>query len=325
MRQVNYKIVTWPARGSFKISRSSLTEFVTVQLYIKQDNHVGRAECRPYARYNETADSVIAQIRTVISALESGIDQTELQDLMPAGAARNVVDCALWDLQAKISQKPIWKILGIATPSARETAYTLSIDSPKAMAEAALQVPEHRFLKIKIGNEGGLKACASVIAARPDARLIVDANEAMGPSALSNFRDLKNIALIEQPFNSAVDKPDLFGTGQGPLICADESLHTSADLERLWEAGYRAINVKLDKTGGLSEALKLMTTAKDMRFKIMAGCMVGSSLAMAPMAVLESFADYIDLDGPLLLSDDFFPPLIYKGGKIFPPSKNLWG
>lgn len=325
MRQVNYKIVTWPARGSFKISRSSLTEFVTVQLFIQQDNHVGRAECRPYARYDETAESVIAQIRSIMPALETGINQTELQTLLPAGAARNVVDCALWDLQAKISGKRIWDILGISTPRARETAFTLSIDTPEAMADAAMKVPQHRFLKMKIGETGGFDACQAVSFARPDARLIVDANEAMKPETLNAFKKIQNIALIEQPFKADQDRADLFKPNDSLLICADESLHTSEDLERLWKAGYRAVNVKLDKTGGLTEAIKLVLKAKAMGFKIMSGCMVGSSLAMAPMAVLESFADYIDLDGPLLLSDDFVPPLTYKGGKIFPPSKDLWG
>ena len=296
-----------------------------MQVMISQDGHLGRAECRPYARYNETAESVIAQIRSVISALETGIDQNELQALLPAGAARNVVDCALWDLQAKLSGKHIWDILGVTRPIARETAFTLSIDTPDVMVQAALAVPEHKFLKMKIGNVGGFKACEAVINARPDAQLIVDANEAMHPNDLVEFRKLKNIDLVEQPYKVFEDKPDQFNAQSSPLICADESLHTSADLERLWEVGYRAVNVKLDKTGGLTEALLLMRKAKEMGFKIMAGCMVGSSLAMAPMVMLESFADYMDLDGPLLLNDDFDPPLNYKGGKVFPPSKDLWG
>lgn len=327
MRQLNHIVVKWPAKGEFRISRSALKEFVTVQVSISQDGKAGRAECRPYARYNETARSVIEQIEGVREAIQNGMSRKDLQDTMPAGAARNALDCAMWDLEAKSCGRSVWEMAGISKPRGRETAFTLSIDKPGEMAEAAKLAKVHKILKMKIGGDGGIEAVQAVLAARLDARLIVDANEALEPSDLGRLHDLdqaQRIALIEQPFPSHRDFLGMFDS-HGPIICADESLHTAADLQHLWNAGYRAVNVKLDKTGGLTEALKVIREAKAMGFQIMAGCMVGSSLAMAPMVMLESFADYIDLDGPLLLDDDFDPPLKYKGGKVFPPSKELWG
>jgi len=328
LQHLTHKIVKWPAKGEFRISRSALTEFTTVQVFIHGSKFTGRAECRPYARYNETPDSVTRQIMDILPKIEAGADRNVVNELMPSGAARNAVDCALWDLEAKTHGKPVWDIAGIEKPSSRETAFTLSIDTPENMAGAAVSAKAHKYLKMKIGPSGGLKAAEAVLQARPDARLIVDANEALSPEELDEFSNLeraKQIAMIEQPFPASQDRKGLFPADQSIPICADESLHTSRDLNNLWDAGYRVVNVKLDKTGGLTEALRVMRQAKTMGFKIMAGCMVGSSLAMAPMVILESFADYIDLDGPLLLNDDFNPPLKYKGGKVFPPSKELWG
>lgn len=318
----------WPAKGEFRISRSVLTEFITVQVQITQDGYSGRAECRPYARYEETAESVIAQIKSVKSHIEDGIPKEQLQHLLDPGAARNALDCALWDLEAKKADKRIWELADISEPHHRETAFTLSLNEPAIMAAASLNATDHKVLKMKIGDFGGLEAVRAVLQARPDARLIIDANEAMSPEDFEKFQSLDQvdrIALIEQPFPSHLDRKGMFDPHSSPIICADESLHTSEDLEKLWQIGYRAINVKLDKTGGFTEALALLRKAKEMGFKMMAGCMVGSSLAMAPMVILESFADYIDLDGPLLLNDDFSPPLKYKGGNVFPPSKDLWG
>jgi len=328
LRQLTYQIVKWPAKGVFRISRSALSEFITVQVSISDKDQTGRAECRPYARYSETAETVIDQIEGVKSDICSGCNLEDLQSLLPSGAARNALDCALWDLKAKLANKPVWQMAGLSKPRPRETAYTLSMDTSVKMAEAAKAATEHNILKLKIGAADGLKAVQAVLKARPDARLIVDANEALTTPALAALSKLElseNIALIEQPFPAQSDRPRLFDPHQNPIICADESLHTSDNLQDIWDAGYRAINVKLDKTGGLTEAIKVMHQAQAMGFKIMAGCMVGSSLAMAPMMMLESFADYIDLDGPLLLSEDIESPLKYKGGKVFPPSKDLWG
>lgn len=328
MRKLSFETVNWPAKGEFRISRSALTEFVTVQVSITQDGHVGRAECRPYARYNETAETVSKIISEVRSSIETGCSRIALQTLLPAGAARNVLDCALWDLEAKRTGTPVWKRIGLPRPKPRETAFTLSLDRPENMAAAARQAQDYKVLKLKIGNRDGLDSISAILTARPDAKLIIDANEALSSEELAKITALsstKNIAMIEQPFTANRDHPNMFAPDQSPIICADESLHSSIDLQAIWEAGYRAVNVKLDKTGGLTEAVKTMRLAKEMGFVIMAGCMVGSSLAMAPMMMLESLADYIDLDGPLLLNDDVDTPLKYKGGKVFPPSKDLWG
>lgn len=326
MRQLNISTVTWPARGVFRISRSALSEFYVVQVTITDGHHSGRGECRPYARYNETPESVTAQIEEVRRHLETGISVQDLQGIMPPGAARNAVDCALWDLDAKQSGTPIWQLMNISEPKPRITAFTLSVDTPEKMALAAKDAAAYPVLKMKIGGEDGLGCILAVLSARPDAQLIVDANEALNPGALEAMQKQlsgKAVVMIEQPLpasDSHIYNPALL-----PPICADEALHTVADLDRLWEMGYRAVNVKLDKCGGLTAGLKLMRAAKDKGFTIMAGCMVSSSLAMAPTMMLESFADVIDLDGPLLLARDIENGLRYDGAKIYPPTRDLWG
>ncbi len=328
MRHLNHRIVKWPAKGSFRISRGSLSEFITVQVQITENGFSGVAECRPYSRYNETAESVIDQIKAVANEIESGADNIALLNLLPSGAARNALDCALWDLKAKTQNRRIWELLGLPNPRSRITAFTLSLDSPENMRTAAQKASNFSVLKIKIGRDGGLERCQAVLEARPDAKLIIDANEAWDLSEVAKLSQLKralNIVLIEQPLPARQDKSGLYDQFQNLTICADESLHTSKNLKSIWEAGYRAVNVKLDKTGGLTEALETMKSAKNMGFKVMAGCMVGSSLAMAPMFVLESFADYIDLDGPLLLSKDSKHPIQYIDEFMQPPSSQLWG
>lgn len=328
MRQLSFKIIEWPAKGEFRISRSALTVFTVVQVTITENGITGKAECRPYGRYDETASSVIAQIESARLAIEAGASYDDLYNLLASGAARNALDCALWDLKAKIAKKRVWDLLDIPAPRPRKTAFTLSLDTPAKMAVAAKIASGFTLLKIKIGAKNGLEASEAILKARPDARLIIDANEALDQTSLAAFARLPGadkIAMIEQPFPAADDRPGMFGNSIPLTICADESLHTSKDLSSIWAAGYRAVNVKLDKTGGLSEALKTMRDAKQMGFEIMAGCMVGSSLAMAPMAILESFADYIDLDGPLLLDADVDYPILYKGEIMEPPSAKLWG
>ncbi len=327
LRTLSYETILWPAKGEFRISRSALSAFPVVQVSISEAGAIGRSECRPYARYNETPETVSAQIEDIRSEIEGGLSIEELQIRMPAGAARNALDCALWDLAAKKSGKPISELLDLPVPSARKTAFTLSIDTPSKMAAAAVDAAVFSILKVKIGGNDGITACEAILNARPDAQLIVDANEALTPNGLEKLCGISlaaNIALVEQPYAAGTDLMGLFSEA-GPKICADESLHTSQDLEKLRLAGYRAVNVKLDKTGGLTEALKTMRQARIMGFEVMAGCMVGSSLAMAPMTVLESFADYIDLDGPLLLSEDVPNPIKYNGEVLLPPGQALWG
>ncbi len=328
MRKLECRTIHWPAKGEFRISRSALTRFPMVQVKILENDHIGRSECRPYSRYDETPESVTAQIMSIQVDIEAGLTLDMLQSSLPAGAARNAVDCALWDLKAKQTGKPVWELAGLTEPRPRQTAYTLSMNTSDEMAKAAKQANQYSLLKIKIGSDNGLKACEAIISARPDAKLIVDANEALSVSELSQLSRLDqngNISLIEQPFHASKDQPGIFEINQTPIICADESLHTHKDLQNIWTAGYRAVNVKLDKTGGFTEALKTMRLARAMGFEIMAGCMVGSSLAMAPMAILASLADCVDLDGPLLLSKDIEPAIEYKGDILYPPSPELWG
>ncbi len=328
MRKLTQKIEVWPVAGSFRIAHGSVSQIEVVRVTIMQDGHAGQGECRPYARYCETADSVTAQIQNAQGGIESGMSQQDLQSAMSAGAARNAVDCALWDLRAKQAGKRVWELLGVPAPKPRLTAFTLSIDSPAKMAKAARAARQYPILKLKIGGFEGLDACLAVMDARPDAQLIVDANESLTPPQLLRFQSSLSalpVLTIEQPLKSSIyDKADN-RPGALPILCADESLHTRADLATLWAAGYRAVNVKLDKCGGLTEAHALMKDAKAMGFLIMAGCMVGTSLAMAPMMCLENYADFIDLDGPLLLAKDVKNGLRYDGPYIHPPRVNLWG
>ncbi len=331
MRQLSAYQKSWPVAGSFTISRSSLTHIPTVWVEITDGEHIGRAECRPYARYGDTVQSVLADINTQKAAIESGLSQAALNKIMPPGPARNALDCALWDLEAKQSGTTVSALLNLPPPTPRLTAFTLSLQSPQKMADAAKQARHYALLKIKIDQENGLNCIKAVLKARPDAKLIIDANESLDHrhlQAMINAIPHDSIAMMEQPIHA-----DTVGTAKLPtdvIVCADESLHslediTKADLEYLWEIGFRAINIKLDKCGGLTAALNLARLAKSMNFQIMAGCMVGSSLAMAPMMTLESFADVIDLDGPLLLSGDCDNPLTYENAKIHPPEPVLWG
>lgn len=328
LRELKIETEKWPVAGAFTISRSSLTEIAVVTVTLRQGEHIGRGECRPYSRYDETPKSVIHQIESIRSDIEKGVTTKALQALLPAGAARNAIDCALWDLKAKLLGQSIPKIIGIPKAQPRKTAYTLSIDTPDKMRQKALKAKAYPLLKVKIGDPSGLTACLAIMEARPNAELIIDANEALTAESLSQFRIAlreKPVIMIEQPLAQSQDglipnEPD-----ELPIFCADESLHTAKDLDRLWNAGYRAVNVKLDKCGGLTAGLELMRAAKAKGFIIMAGCMVGTSLAMAPIMLLESFADYIDLDGPLLLAKDRKKGLRYEGPIVHPPTRELWG
>lgn len=326
MRSINFEVESWPIAGRFRISRSSLTAIDVVVVTVSESGHMGRGECRPYARYSETPKSVMAQLAAVVP----NIDNLEIETLsaaMPAGAARNALDCALWDLRAQKLGKPVHSQLTLPSPQPRQTAFTLSIDTPQAMQEAAIKAKDHKILKLKIGNAKGLNACKAVLEARPDAELIIDANEALSPGDCIEFCNaLKSlpVIMIEQPVKAGTPLPKR-NCAALPLLCADESLHTREDLGALWDAGYRAVNIKLDKAGGLTEGLALAREAKQRGFVIMLGCMVGTSLAMAPAALLESYANVIDLDGALLLAKDRNPGIDYQDGQILPPPHGLWG
>ncbi len=328
MDTIKSEVISWPIKGRFRIARSIVTKVDVVVVTLTSGPHIGRGECRPYPRYDETPESVCAQIAGLEDKI-STLTRETLADRLPNGAARNAVDCAIWDLDSQVSGKPVFELMGLPAPRRRPTAFTLSIDTPENMAQAALATAagNHKVLKIKIGDTNGLQCALAVLKARPDVELIIDANEALDAKKLRHFQDVlshKAVALIEQPMPAGSSLPDDTAS-RSPIICADESLHTAQDLSRLWDEGYRAVNIKLDKAGGLTEAHSLAAAAKDRGFYIMLGCMVSSSLSMAPAMLLEGYADIIDLDGALLLAKDHSNGMIYEKGHVNPAPPHLWG
>jgi len=306
----------------FTISRGSRTEAQVLTVQVSQDGVTGRGECVPYARYDETLDSVEAQI----AALPETIDRAALYDLLPAGAARNAVDCALWDLEAKQTGKRVWELAGLPAPGPEITAYTLSLDTPENMRAQAEKNAYRPLLKIKLGTPDDMPRLEAVRAGAPEARIIVDANE--GWSA-ETYADLAphlvrlGVALVEQPL-PAGDDDALAGMARPVPVCADESCHDRASLPAL-KGKYDVINIKLDKTGGLTEALALRDAARAAGYGVMVGCMVGSSLAMAPAVLVAQGALVTDLDGPLLLAEDRDDALKYDAVGVHPPKTALWG
>ena len=326
-RSVTVRREAWPIKGSFRISRGAKTEAELVVVEIEGGNAVGRGECVPYARYGETVASVVAEIEGVSSEIAKGMTRHDLQHRMSAGAARNALDCALIDWQAKASGTPAYALLNLPAPEPVRTAYTLSLDSPDAMANAAAEaVRSFRLLKLKIAGGEDLARVEAVRRAAPAARLIADANEGWSPDDLIRLAPelaRLGVALLEQPLKADAD--GMLEDYKSPLpLCADESCHTRADLPRIL-GRYTYINVKLDKTGGLTEALALVKEATTQGLRHMVGCMVATSLAMAPATLLTAGADFVDLDGPLLLKRDREPSLVYQHGLILPPSPGLWG
>ena len=316
----------WPIAGSFGISRGSKTEAVVVVAELSDGQHRGRGECVPYARYGESVDSVLAQINAMQLQLDGGIDRRGLQTATPPGAARNALDCAFWDLEAKRSGRPVHELAGLAIPHALTTAYTLSLGTPTDMAKAAEKSANRALLKVKLGAEGDVARIAAVRSAAPSSTLIVDANEGWSERNIAvNLAACAKagVALIEQPLPEGQDH--VLAQMQRPIpVCADESVHDRSSLARL--AGkYEAVNIKLDKAGGLTEALAVAAEAQRQNFTIMVGCMVATSLAMAPAMLLAQTARFVDLDGPLLLSKDRADGLHYAGSLVYPPSPSLWG
>jgi len=320
-------VESFPIAGSFTISRGSRTEAIVVAVSLCDGRVVGRGECVPYARYGETVDGVVAAIRSVAPHLaEPGFDRARLAAVLPAGAARNALDCALWDLEAKASGIAVADRLGLAGSTPLTTAYTLSLGTPESMAEKAREAALRPLLKVKLGGDGDPARIAAVRAGAPAARLIVDANEAWRAENLAENLaacEAAGVELIEQPLPAGADAA-LDGVATAIALCADESLHTVADLATL-RRRYGAINIKLDKAGGLTEALALAAEGKRLGFRLMVGCMVGTSLAMAPAALLARVADFVDLDGPLLLARDRVPGIRYDGSLMWPPTPDLWG
>jgi L-alanine-DL-glutamate epimerase-like enolase superfamily enzyme len=325
MRQLTVRAESWPIAGTFTISRGSKTAADVVVAEVRDGAHVGRGECVPYPRYDETIAGAIAAIEALRPELERGLDRASLQTVMKAGAARNAVDCALWDLEAKRAGRPVWQLAGLAPPRAATTAYTLSLGSVESMAAAARASADRPLLKLKLSGPGDLDRVRAVHENAPRARLIVDANEAWTPeiyTALAPQLAPLGVELIEQPLPAGADAA-LAGSRAVP-VCADESLHDRAGLDAL-VGRYDAVNIKLDKAGGLTEGLDLARAAKAAGLRVMVGCMVGTSLAMAPAVLLAQQAAFVDLDGPLLLARDREPGLRYDGSRLYPPDAGLWG
>ena len=320
------RLETWSLRGAFRISRGAKTEARTVVVELSDGPHRGRGEAVPYPRYDETPEGTRDEIEGVRAAVEAGLDREGLQSALPPGAARNALDCALWDLEAKQTGRAAWALAGLAAPQPCVTAVTLSLDTPARMGADAARHAALPLLKLKVTGEGDLARIRAVRENAPHARLIVDANEGWTPSMLDEllpaFAAL-GVEMVEQPLPAAEDAA-LEDRRLALPLCADESCHTRADLPRL-KGRYPMINIKLDKAGGLTEALALAAEAKAMGFRIMVGSMVGTSLAMAPAALLAGLAAYVDLDGPLLLARDRSPGLGYDGAVMTPPEPALWG
>lgn len=348
--QINAREETWPLVKPFRISRGSRTEASVVVVTATDGEHTGRGEGVPIKRYDQTAAFVLAEIESIKSA--GNLNRGQLQNVLPPGAARNAVDCALWDLEAKTSGKRVWELadfvklycsgrpVGDAHASHREaatanafaireveTTFTISLDTAEAMAMAAKTVANLPILKLKLGGDpADLTRVEAVRESAPNARLLIDANESW---TADHYRQVVpalaklDVELIEQPFPADADG-NLETLDRLIPVCADESCHTSADLPRL-KNRYDVVNIKLDKTGGLTEALLLTDGAHQAGFKLLIGCMVCTSLGIAPARLLASAADWVDLDGPLLLGRDRDHGLAYENGKMGLPARELWG
>ncbi|MGH6760199.1 MAG: N-acetyl-D-Glu racemase DgcA [Phyllobacterium sp.] len=324
--ELRIDVQRWPIAGSFTISRGSKTEAAIVVCTLSEDGLAGQGECVPYARYGESLESVYEQIEAVRSDLRNGIGRTELLAVMQPGAARNAVDCALWDLEAKQGGNTVAAMIGTPNLVPLVTAMTVSFGDAQTMAEAARKQSHRKLLKVKVGGENDAERIRAVTAAAPQSRIIVDANEGWtDENIVENLLAAAKagVALIEQPLPAGKDA--ILGKIPHPVpICADESVHATGDLATLI-GRYDCVNIKLDKTGGLTEALHMRNHARKLGFGVMVGCMVGTSLGMAPAVLLAQDADYVDLDGPLLLAKDRDAGLTYRDSLVFPPEASLWG
>ncbi len=326
MTELDVRRESWPIRGSFAISRGSRTATEVVVVDLTRDGHTGRGECVPYPRYGETVEGVIADIESLRVRLGAGLGREGLQTALPAGAARNAVDCAFWDLEAKRTGKRAFTLAGLSAPKPLTTAYTLSLDAPDIMGRAAAENAHRPLLKLKVTGEGDLERVRAVRANAPKSRLVVDANEAWTPELFTRFvPELAGlgVAMIEQPLPAKEDTP-LASLKRAIPVCADESCHDASTIAAL-VGRYDMINIKLDKTGGLTEALKLRRAAEAKGFGVMVGCMIATSLSMAPAVLVAQGAAVVDLDGPLLLARDRDAGLRYDGSTVHPSDAALWG
>ncbi len=323
---LSVQIERWPLANAFTISRGSKTEAVVVTVDLSDGTYRGRGECVPYPRYHESPQGIVAAIEAMRAALARGLDRTALQSEMPAGAARNALDCAFWDLEAKRGGRRAYELAGLAELKPLVTAYTISLGTPEAMAEAAARAADRPLLKVKLGSGDDRERIVAVRRAAPQAELIVDANEGWTDDNLvPNLAACAQagVTLIEQPLPEGRD--DALARIKRPIpVCADESVHDRPSLAALG-GKYDAINVKLDKTGGLTEALALAAEAEKRGFALMVGCMVATSLAMAPAMLVAQRSSVVDLDGPLLLAKDRPDGLRYVGSRAYPSESKLWG
>ncbi|MEH6476849.1 MAG: N-acetyl-D-Glu racemase DgcA [Sneathiella sp.] len=317
---------SWPIRGSFRISRGVKTTADVVIVEITEEGITGRGECVPYPRYGESPSTVLDEISTVRDAISHGAGNMDLLSLLPSGAARNAVDCALWDLKAKLSGKSVSELAGITAPGPLITAYTLSLDTPEKMGIAAEHNAHRPLIKLKLAGDGDIERVQAVREFAPKTRLIIDANEAWTVEMMESYFPIMadlGVELIEQPLPAGEDM-ELGNMARPVPICADESCHDTSTLDQI-AANYDYINIKLDKTGGLTEALLLAQAAKEFGLGIMVGCMLGTSLGMAPAMQLGGFARFVDLDGPLLLDKDRPNGIRFDESVMHPPSSELWG
>ena len=325
MIQIDAQEESWPLKEPFRIARGTSTEVRAVVVTASDGHHIGRGEAVPIKRYNQTVAGVLAQIGSL--TIKAEFNRRDVQALLPPGPARNAVDCALWDLEAKIARKRIWKLAKIPINGTVSTALTLSLDTPEAMATSAAANPNAPILKLKLGGDQlDVRRVAAVRKVAPRARLLIDANESWSTrhyqEVVPALKQL-GVELVEQPFPAGSD--EVLESLPRPIpVCADESCHISLDLPHLTHR-YDILNIKLDKTGGLTEALVLASRARQAGFKLLVGCMVCTSLAIAPARVLASLTDYADLDGPLLLARDRENGLAYRDGTINLPSQDFWG
>jgi len=327
LRQLGLEKENWPLRGVFRISRGSKSRADVLVATITDGAHRGRGECVPYRRYGESFEKVTAQIESARKAIEDGAGRDDLAGLLPGGAARNALDCALWDLEAKQSGRPVHDLAGIAAPGPLTTAFTIGLDTPEKMAQDAKKEAARPLLKLKLGEgNADLDRARAVRAAAPGATLIVDANEGWQPAQLpdlfAGFAGI-GVAMVEQPLPAGKDA--LLSEIAHPVpVCADESCHDRNSLAEM-RGRYEIVNIKLDKTGGLTEALALRDAARAEGFGVMVGCMVATSLAMAPALLVAQGADFVDVDGPLMMKKDRDPGLRFDGSTVHPAGQGLWG
>lgn len=325
-RRLRAKAEVWPLAAPFRIARGAKAAAETVVVEIEQDGACGRGEAVPYRRYRQTVASSLAEIEGVRAAIEAGAGRDELATLLGPSAARNALDCALWHLEARLAGVPVWQLAGLERPRPLTTAYTLSLDTPEAMGRAAAAHAHRPLLKVKLDARLVRERLAAVAAAAPTSHLVVDANEAWSAALLAELGDdlaAAGVVMVEQPLPAGADAA-LAASACPAILCADESCHTGADVAALADR-YGMVNVKLDKTGGLTEALALIRAARAAGLPVMVGSMVATSLAMAPAMLAAQGAAIVDLDGPLLLQRDRTPAIAYRNSIMHPPARELWG